>query len=621
MDPAATPTIGRFAWWVGDEGVKARVNLSDRYASSHTDPITDPLARYRLLTAQRFGTEVVIDRAGASAMADFGTVPATYQNRSQPAAASSATVETILKLPQFSFVDSTNMAAATVGRHVHDFTTASAGIEANSYNGGLRKDLTYYLEQNKTTPAASWATGWKSSWNPTSVTNDAGDGQGILPAAYSPVMSALTGDKRIPKWDIVRSFYTLPSKTGNSLTGIATDTVTVQAASATQVGITPMIVQMRIMLGGAGNKTAAPVTVGTNPPLAATSFRLLMNTLVVLANPYTSKLSAPAGIDFILKNDSRLKQPDNILKFDDGVSRSHTKWPFNDLATGAGTSTLHIPAFILEPGESAAFFVQGAQPVVNSTINLVRLNLASGAVPNSGGTLTDYIYRDYGGWTVDSNFISWETGGNSSFLVEFTIPGTTPGTTQILQQLGGLDIDRTTSDYPSSESTGSVPQGTPLAAWIYQLKYNTPAESYPSMTGTSMTLGEANSSLRGLADFNPRAGYYRQTNRGNFSGPYCESFMSGGNTSGKLTAFSSDLVTTYWGRSTVAASGTVQKSILFDIPRWDGTAAKPELELPLISLGTLQHVNLTAEDMPSTDPAVSPYPWAGQVGGFNAFTA
>ena len=615
-DPAGpAPMIGRFAWWVGDEGVKARVNLSDDYASSHTDPKTDALARYRLLSSQRAGTEIIIDRAGASNMVDFGTVPATYQNRSQPATVSSPTFSTVLKLPQFSFVDATNMTAASVGRHVHDFTIASMGLETDSYNGGLRKDLTYYLEQNKTTPAAAWNAGWKSSWNPASVTNDAGTGQGILPSAYSPVMGALTGDQRIPKWDIIRSFYTLPSKSGNTLTSSAGDTVTVQAASATQVGIAPMIVQMRIMLGGAGNKTAAPVTVGTNPALAATSFRLLMNTLVVLANPYTSKLSAPAGIDFTLKNDSRIKNPDNIIKFDDGLSRSHTKWPFNDLATGAGTTTLHIPAFILDPGESAAFFVQGAQQVANSTINLVRLNLASGAVPNSGGTLTDYIYRDYGGWTVDSNFISWETGGNSSFLVEFTLPGSS----QILQQLGGLNIDRTTSDYPSSENTSSAPQGTPLATWVYQLRYNTPSESYPSMSGASMTLGEANSSLRVLADFNPRAGYYRQTNYANFSGPYCEAFMSGGNTSAKLTAFSSDLVTVYWGRSTVSASGTVQKSILFDIPRWDGAAAKPELELPLISLGALQHVNLTAEDMPSTAQAS---PWVAQgVGGFNAFTA
>ncbi|MEN8575480.1 hypothetical protein, partial [Klebsiella pneumoniae] len=70
-------------------------------------------------------------------------------------------IEAILKLTQSCFIDATNMAVAITGRHFHDFTAASVGIEADSYNGGLRKDLTYYLEQNKN-PASAWATGWKS---------------------------------------------------------------------------------------------------------------------------------------------------------------------------------------------------------------------------------------------------------------------------------------------------------------------------------------------------------------------------------------------------------------------------------------------------------------------------
>ena len=613
LDNSAAPVIGHYAWWVGDEGVKARLNLVDPNAAN-TTPATDPKARYRLMTAPRSGAEVTADFSTNSALA------AAYPGWSQ-SKADFPPLKNILDLPQTRFLDSTNIVSDETGpshvrmaQHIHDFTTVSVGIEADSYNGGLRKDLTYYLEQNKSPASSAWGTGWKSSWNPTGSTDDAGVSQGILPTNYSPIMGALTGDQRIPKWDVVRSFYTLPSKSVNTLTGGSGDKVTVQAASATQVGIAPVVVQMRILIGGAGNKTA--VTAGPAPSLGATSFRLLMNTLVVLANPYTSKLSAPSGIDFTLRNDLRLKNPDNIFKFEGGTNGSHTKWPFNDLATGsANTAKLHIPTFVLDPGESAAFFVQGAQRITaGGTINLTRL--AAGSPPNPTGVLTDYFYQDYTSpsWTTDGTFHFTEVGGNATFLVEFTLPGTT----QILQQLGGLNIDRSTNDYPSSENTSTAAPGTPLVGCVYQLKYNTPGEVYSS-TGGNISGGQANSSLRGLADFNPRAGYYRQTNYTNFSAPYCESFMSGGNTSAKLTAFSTDLVTLYWGRSTAAATATVQKTALFDIPRWNAAGANPELEQPIISLGGLQHVNLTAEDMPSTTGAS---PWSSQgVNGFNAFTA
>ena len=599
LGATAAPTIGRYAWWVGDEGVKARLNLNDPYAnygatagtaavnlttSTGTMTTTDgALARARLQAAPRTGAEVVSDFTANPALST------SYAGWSQSTAASPA-LKNVLSLPQARLLDATNIVFDEAGashvrlaQHIHDFSTTSVGIQADSYNGGLRKDLTYYLEQ-----------GALPAWTGTNG-QSAGAANGILPVDYSPTMQTLTtSDRRVPRWDLLSSFYQLPAASGNTLTGGAGDVVEIRPETDTQMGITPVVVKMRLMIGATANSAATENT-NVSPAIPAKTYRMLVTPLIVLANPYAFKLNASAGIDFRFHDDTRITGgTGNAFQFGPS-SRKQTVFSGGGPLDG---TTFHIPAFTLDPGEAAVFFVQGQQlSSSGASIPLVRLT-GSGLPPNPADTYTDFVYRDYSGFTAPGNvqFRPWETGGNSAFSAEFTVSGDT----KILQMISTIDPNRNPSGYKSRNLDTANPVNTAFA--IYQWRYAMPGDVSPSPY--SVSSGEANLYQRSLIDGNPRAGYYRTTHHGYSPPPYVQYWMPNtGTPELVLQDFRSNIATAYWGRGT-ENDRTVSKSILFDAPRRSGV-------LPaILSIGALQHANLAAEDIPSssaTDQAFSGY--------------
>lgn len=124
LDASAAPDpagyeIGRYAWWVGDEGVKARANLVDSRATSNTGDD----ARLRTLVAPRSGVETT------TGLAAYRQVPA-----------SGPSPERAVNLEQIGFVD--GLAINDVKARFHDLTTHSVGVLADVARGGLKKDLT-----------------------------------------------------------------------------------------------------------------------------------------------------------------------------------------------------------------------------------------------------------------------------------------------------------------------------------------------------------------------------------------------------------------------------------------------------------------------------------------------
>ncbi|MBW8782253.1 MAG: hypothetical protein JF599_10260, partial [Verrucomicrobia bacterium] len=208
----AAPVIGRYAYWIGDEGVKAKYNLKDPY-STKTDPYADPAAHYRAATAQRSGLE---------AMGGFSNYSANNTTLS---------ISKVIAASQVGMAD-TQLAAADAQSHFHDYTTTSRGVLADSQNGGLRKDLTYLLAA----PTFSLS------------------GQSIIPATptdYRPkqVIGGVT--TYCPTWDWLKSFRDLPSKAGNALDynkSGSNASITIQPATATQMGVAPVITFVRIFI-------------------------------------------------------------------------------------------------------------------------------------------------------------------------------------------------------------------------------------------------------------------------------------------------------------------------------------------------------------------------------------
>lgn len=121
---------GHYAYWISDEGVKANVVTRDNSAKITETPagnaMTDEaLAALRLAIAPSYGSDQM------DGMADFPR--------------DDATLESVVLLNQLGTLDA-DITEAVKGRF-HDVTVYSYGLLTDQRRGGLRKDLSYLLNQ------------------------------------------------------------------------------------------------------------------------------------------------------------------------------------------------------------------------------------------------------------------------------------------------------------------------------------------------------------------------------------------------------------------------------------------------------------------------------------------
>ncbi|HEY9248042.1 MAG TPA: hypothetical protein VIO38_02875, partial [Rariglobus sp.] len=168
--------IGRYAWWVGDEGVKARANLVETEAAINAATEADKRLRHRL--PARTGVELTTGAPASLASADMAATNT---------AALREDLRKVYAPRQF------GLAAAGVPfpstflqQRFHDFSTSSQGVLANSLAGGLRQDLT-----------AAFA-----------------NGTGKTDAPTGPIWQV--GTSMGADWQLLRSYYQLPFSSGAS---------------------------------------------------------------------------------------------------------------------------------------------------------------------------------------------------------------------------------------------------------------------------------------------------------------------------------------------------------------------------------------------------------------------
>jgi hypothetical protein len=187
--------LGAFAYWVGDEGVKARINLED---SRTTLPATDPLARTALRSASTPGLRLL---PGAE------TVDETQ----------ASTLTSPRELGLLSGFSADPLAAR---RLFHDVTTTAAGVLADAANGGLRRDLSLAFELSDADFARtefSGGTTLAATGGATGLDNL----KMMVPAngrmtRLSPVFSRATpeGNLRGPTWWALRDYHRLYKQVG-----------------------------------------------------------------------------------------------------------------------------------------------------------------------------------------------------------------------------------------------------------------------------------------------------------------------------------------------------------------------------------------------------------------------
>ena len=145
-------TIGRYGYWVSDEGVKARVNLKDPTLKTDSTGATQVDAVSNLATN-------LLHFSAPQATAAHKILPGTLATDFRGAAdyRQNPKIDQVLtpqSLPLLPAVAPTGYVSNT---YLPDITTYSYGILADVRNGGLRKDLTAGLEDSAATTNKNYA--------------------------------------------------------------------------------------------------------------------------------------------------------------------------------------------------------------------------------------------------------------------------------------------------------------------------------------------------------------------------------------------------------------------------------------------------------------------------------
>ncbi len=187
--------LGSFAYWIGDEGVKARINLEE---TRGTAPAADPRARAALRSAATPGVRLL---KGGEACDEL------------QAGALSSPRDLALLAGFAAGPDATR-------RLFHDVTTTAAGVLADSAQGGLRRDLSLAFELSEAEFAKTEFAGGNSA--PATGTElgyanlkmSAPINGRILPT--SPVFNRSTpqGELRGPTWWALRDYHRLYKQLG-----------------------------------------------------------------------------------------------------------------------------------------------------------------------------------------------------------------------------------------------------------------------------------------------------------------------------------------------------------------------------------------------------------------------
>ncbi len=357
---SAPVPVGHYAWWVGDEGVKARANLIDPYAGETS---AEAIHRRRQ-TAQRPAIEAM-----TAALAN--TYPANDERIPNVATAS-----------QFSFIDTDPAYRTEIKDRFHDLSTCSRGVLADVKNGGLKRDLTYVLSRpdlNAFRTALTTVSADAPPYNvaPLGTSNPVFSTIATPYAAYptmpaNPNNTSYGGPLGIfpfgPTWEQVWSFYNL----GNvSPLGIydASGVAQSRQQTETQHGLYPIIIQAKAFyrLRVIGNQVWLSVS-----PVA------------VLANPYNVPLSGSFILQ--LRNNPQIRagtpaDPDNPL------ASEFTNYGSISRNAGLYDIRLVIQADGIPPGRAQVFSIDPNHTESEITIPSVtdrrRVRMVSGFHPET----------------------------------------------------------------------------------------------------------------------------------------------------------------------------------------------------------------------------------------------
>ena len=539
---ASLKPIGRYAWWIGDEGVKARANLLDPHANKTGPNVAE--RGYSYVIAQRAAGELM-DRAGASPSV-LGGVLSPFDAR----------LSGVISPAQLSMVSTdASIASPTVKERIHDFTTYSSGVLADVSLGGLKKDLTRALASDA--PSANELA--RSPANAPPATSDY-----IFPPNGADTYT-------VPKWGLLRSFANTQVSAGGS--------VDPQPPTDTQVGISPVLTYF-----GVGFDFSVPALPAPPSPPAVTPqpIRLCLFPVAVLWNPYTVTLK---GADYMVGIRQRL--PTQRIQLTEAltvkVSFNPNQVSFNGTSPVDRFFDFKLVCPDIPPGQSIVFTLAAGTapntPYVPGNTTLVQgLNPTLSVVMDTGAT--ESAAKQYGisilntGSEADIVIRQYGAGTRLSGVLP---PTAAPYWFQTVQRVGGRALFPAPVTNINLASNPTIPR---FALWM-QAGFSEPPSIAQPDSGVELPW-IANASFRSPVNARSKLDAWVSTYSGSVTGlhaAYALRFLD---------------VTKWPNFNTLNSRASAGLSLNnngtpVDVSLWEF----PSPNIGLLSIGQLQHANLS----------------------------
>lgn len=479
---SSAKTIGNYAYWVADEGIKAKVNLrADPTLGKGATGSTYVQNQLHFLAPQATASHKIF----ATLNTEFG-----YPVNADPLAADFRNDQSVDKIPTTESLQFFTTAALSTPTRLRvkqfsaDVTAFSYGVLADVRNGGLKKDLTAALEDESSGATQfSKLPGNGGSRGINGFVYRVDDARSVptKPASLT-YKGASTGQNIEPMaglfWRSLYSYYNLykanmpqidPTETVLPPPGINSAATWPLNSSSM-----PFSLQMRSnyitlspsQAGGAAVKgypvladRLLPVVLcaGVDGALASyisgSSYKLEMRYYprLVLYNPYSVSLKLPAGTNYQVQMDayqSNASYDKNVITVtvDSDAAARTSKFLLNQ-ANDLYRLTLTASPGVLQPGE-IRFFGLSANGVrntdttkgMNAAINFPTLVSTSSTIPDHYQSTVIPDYQSYGSiiadrskFTVNGNGDGFSSTTNSGAMVHVTTNSTSTGLTALLQ--------------------------------------------------------------------------------------------------------------------------------------------------------------------------------------------
>lgn len=538
ISAAASPGAeaqGRYAWWIGDEGVKAKFNKTAPESSGDT-------LTYNDLVTQRAGWEIVDG---------LGAYPAPGDSKAEALAR-------VVTLKQATLLDpSLDPTRSSTQSIFHAATTDGFGVLADNLQGGLRIDLTSTLEKGIPSTASS------------SFPNAPSLNANLVPSAVGTSVRLLKG----PKWGRLASFY-------DQSKALSNDQLTVSGGSgAADPTIAPIIIDLRLLLGAKLVK------------MDETQYQIhpCGKIAVSLANPYPYTLRWSTNLELRMIDETPTTNDRSSRIWDAAGNCAF----FSNKGQPAvfNNATFVIPSGELPPGEARAYTMGGQ--VVRAANNTAAIKVDLKPFSSSSPTnFNNCIVQEETAANAEAKLLdvreSWTT---TQVTAELRLAGGGSGGT-LLRRLERFELDNgffgTMRRSVSRATADSMTQPFPLHVYSFQLSQ--PGNDYSTLLPTPDLMGTRSSTVRTFTDFNLQAVRFGKLITAYNPPPY---FMESSDSLATLpfnppggetgSAFTRNLAVTplAWGRASV---GNVKKTIIFSFPK------------TFSSIAQLQHADLTADD-------------------------